>query len=169
MDNAIEKVRQLDRVKILDTNSNRVRAVFKYDRRLPNLSKIFTRNWRTMVEDNRRPKEVFLKPPMVCYQRGMNLREEICQAKLPPPRPNRQEEGFRRCNRSSCRLCSFTGLNRGEVARTLQIISTNEDLKIRGKLTCTTSNILYILTCSKEDRTCPSRPQYGGETGKSAE
>ena len=111
-----------------------------------------------MVEDDRSLKEVFLEPPMVRYPRGRNLREEICQAKLPPPRPNRQEEGFRRCTRSICRLCPFTGLDRGEVARTVQISSTNEDLKIRGKLTCTTSNILYILTCSKEDRTCPSRP-----------
>ena len=40
---------------------------------------------------------------------------------------------------------------------------------IRGSITCTTSNLLYIGTCSKGDRTCPSKPQYCGETGQSAE
>ena len=43
---------------------------------------------------------------------------------------------------------------------------------MKGQITCQTSNILYIGTCTKEDRsrgTCPTRPQYVGETGLSAE
>jgi hypothetical protein len=48
------------------------------------------------------------------------------------------------------------------------ISSTGEDLEIKGSITCTTSNLLYIGTCSKGDRTCPNRPQYRAETGQSA-
>ena len=40
---------------------------------------------------------------------------------------------------------------------------------IKGSMTCTSSNMLYLGTCSKGDRTCPDRPQYCGETGQSAE
>ena len=60
-------------------------------------------------------------------------------------------------------------MNRGEVKKEIKISNTGENLDIRGHITCTTSNILYILTCSKNDRTCPDMPQYCGETGQTAE
>ena len=52
---------------------------------------------------------------------------------------------------------------------TVKISSTKEELPIRGHLRCTSENLLYIGTCGKGDRTCPDKPQYCGETGKSAE
>ena len=60
VESAVDRVRQLDRDSILekvirlDNNSDRVRAVFKFDRRLPSLSVIFRKNWQTMVTDDRR-------------------------------------------------------------------------------------------------------------------
>ena len=93
---------------------------------------------------------------MVCFTRGKNLREEICQAKLPPISLARPvEDGFKRCGRSKCRLCPYTNLNPGQVLKSVTISSTGEQLAIRGSITCTTSNLLYIGTCSKGDRTCP--------------
>ena len=86
----------LERVVKVETKSSRVRAVFKYDKRLPNLSAIFTRNWQTMTDDDQRLKEVFPEPPMVCFRRGKNVRETLCQAKLPPPRMRRQDIKRRR-------------------------------------------------------------------------
>ena len=56
-----------------------------------------------------------------------------------------------------------------QVLKSVTISSTGEELPIKGSITCTTSNLLYIGTCSKGDRTCPARPQYCGETGQSAE
>ena len=76
VDSAFEKVRQLDRDTILrkvdrdDTNVERVKAVFKFDKRLPNLSSIFTKNWRTMLKDDQRLTAVFPDPPLVCFTRG---------------------------------------------------------------------------------------------------
>ena len=57
----------------------------------------------------------------------------------------------------------------GEVLNSIRISSTGDDMDIKGKITCTTSNILYIGTCRKGDRSCPDNPQYCGETGKTAE
>ena len=175
VEDAIEKVRSLAREDILAkvervNNNNRVRAVFRYDRILPNISAILLKNWNTMVEDDRRLKEVFKEPPMACFTRGKNIREQLCRAMLPPARMGRQQEdGFRRCGRPQCRLCPYTNLRHGTVLKSVQISSTGVDMAIRGNITCTTPNIIYIGTCKKGDRTCPNKPQYCGETGKTAE
>ena len=76
------------------------------------------------------------------------------------------EEGFKKCGRAACSLCPYAG--RGLV-KSIKISSTGEDLLIQGHITCNTRNILYIGTCSKGDKTCPDRPQYCGETGKTGE
>ena len=176
VEDSINKVRSVTREAILDKverdskNNNRVRAVFRYDRRLPNISAILLKNWKTMTEDDRRLKEVYPDPPMACFTRGKNVREELCRALLPPARMGRQlEDGFKRCGRASCRLCPYTNIRQGSVLKSVKISSTGEDMAIKGNITCTTANIIYIGTCQKGDRTCSGNPQYCGETGKTAE
>ena len=118
IDYAIDRVKELRREAILDKvvredkNNNRVRAVLRYDRRLPDVSAILRKNWKTMVSDDIRLLKVFPGPPMVCFTRGFkNSREEVCQAKLPPIRLARPvEEGFKRCGRGNCRLCHWPSL-----------------------------------------------------------
>ena len=157
-------------VRASEENQNRrVRAIFKFDQRVPNLSKIMHKNWQTMLSDDSRLKSVFPEPPMVCYKRGRNLREILCQARLPPGRLGRHEDGFRMCMQPNCRLCPYTGLRPGEVVRSIKISHTGEEVQIKGELTCQSSNMLYMLWCGKEDRTCPTRDQYCGETKKSGE
>ena len=171
VDFAIEKVNKLKREDILDKlgkdmkNEGRVKAVFRFDRRLPELQSIFVKHWKTMVNEDSRMKTVFQEPPMVGFTRGKNIREQLCTAKLPPLRRSLrpQEDGFRRCNLSGCRLCPFTGLCAGEVQRWVRVNSTGEKLPIRGRLNCKSKNILYLITCKKDGR------QYAGETGNSAE
>ena len=71
IDNAFEKIRSLDRTtalaKVVRVNENggRVRAMFRFDMRLPNLSGIFRKNWQLMVAEDVRLKSVFPRPPMV--------------------------------------------------------------------------------------------------------
>ena len=128
------------------------------------------KNWEIMVGDDKRLLKVFPEPPMVCYTRSKNLREVVCKARLPPARIGRPaEDGFKRCGRSKCRLCPYTNLRPGQVLKSVVISNTGEELMIKGSMTCTSSNMLYLGTCSKGDRTCPDRPQYCGETGQSAE
>ena len=159
----------LEKVERTEKQAGRVRAVFRFDKRLPNLNAIFRRNWQTMLDDDQRLSQVYPNPPMVCFRRGRNIRESLCQARLPPARVNRQEGGFRRCRRSQCRLCPYTNLGPVQVPKSVQISSTGEELPITSHLTCLTTNLIYIGSCVKGDRTCPDKPQYCGETGKSAE
>ena len=55
VEEAIEKVRVQDRERMLvrvegrSKNENRVRAVFRYDRKLPNISAILNKSWKTMI------------------------------------------------------------------------------------------------------------------------
>ena len=162
MDNAIEKVKLLKREDVLqrvdrvDKMVGRVRAVFKFDKRLPDLPAIFKRNWQTMIDDDQRLLAAFPEPPMICFKRGKNVRETLCQARLPPARMRRQEDGFRRCSKPQCRLCPFTNLRQGEIKTSVRVSSTGEDLQISGQLTCQSSNLIYIGSCGKGDRTCPN-------------
>ena len=69
IDQAFNKIRGLDKETTLtkvvraDTNGGRVRAVFRFDLRLPNLSAIFHKNWEIMVSEDVRLKSDFPKPP----------------------------------------------------------------------------------------------------------
>ena len=115
IDESISKVKSLredvlEKVERVHTQNKRVRAVFKFDQRLPDLSNILRTNWKTLVEDDNRLLEVFREPPMVCYKSGRNVRETSCQARLPPKRMRLAEDGFKRCMQPKCRLCPFTGL-----------------------------------------------------------
>ena len=172
---AFEKVKQLERATTLsrvvrEKKEDRVKAIFKFDKRLPDISGIMKRNYEVMVGDDKRLKNVFGAPPMVCYSRGRNNRELLCRAKLPVSRGTmvtRQassEDGFRRCGKG-CSMCPYT---RAGLVKTITISSTGEQHPITGQLTCDTENCLYIGTCVKGDRTCPDRPQYLGETGQRA-
>ena len=91
-----------------------------------------------MISEDSRLKAVFTEPPMVCFKRGKTVKEHLCTAKLPPLRRSLrpQEDGFRRCNASGCRLCPFTGLRGDEVQMFIRIHTTGEDLQIRGRLNC---------------------------------
>ena len=102
---------------------------------------------------------------MICYTKGKNIREQLCTAKLPQARARVRdvEDGFKRCSRSGCRMCPFTGLRPGEVQKAVMVSSTGEELPIRGKLTCKSSNLLYMVTCEKGTHLCPIN-QYVGET-----
>ena len=76
IDSAISRVKQLNRSDILekvvrlDKIKDRVRAVFWFDMRLPNLSAIFRKNWQTMVSDDLRLHPVYPKPPMITRRKN---------------------------------------------------------------------------------------------------
>ena len=65
VDYAIRRVVGLARQDILDKvqrgskNEGRVRAMFRFDRRLPNLPSIFVKHWKTMLEEDSKLKPVF--------------------------------------------------------------------------------------------------------------
>ena len=144
IESALERVRTLERSSMLEKvvrqNSearDRVRAIFKFDRRLPNLSGIFKKTWQVMVNDDKRLLKVFPKPPMICYTRPKNVKDILCRAKLPPARinPRTLEDGFKKCGKG-CKLCPFTGegTNGGGLVKSVRICNTGEDYPIRGRM-----------------------------------
>ena len=58
----------LQRVVRDDNTNDQVRAMFRFDKRLPNLTSIFKKNWRTMTADDQRLLEVFPAPPWYVIQ-----------------------------------------------------------------------------------------------------
>ena len=107
----IMRAKQIDRREALERKTKReenTRVVFalQYDPRLPSISSIIKRHWRTMVQDPRM-KEIFKEPPMVAFRRPANLREKLIKAKLPPTeRQKRIVKGMKKCGKS-CPSCPF--------------------------------------------------------------
>ena len=157
VDNALDRAKLINRNHALqrkDKKKDQLRVVFalEYDPRLPSISSILQRHWRTMVQDPRM-KEVFSEPPMVAFRRPTNLREKLVKAKLPPSgREKRTVKGMKRCEKN-CPSCPFI-----QEQRIVRCTKTNKSVEINAQCNCKTSNVVYIISCTQ----CPSK--YIGKT-----
>ena len=128
-----------------------------------------------MIERDPRLAAAFPKPPQACYRRGPNLTSLLIKARLPQQhmvatRANTGtgEVGMRGCGRNGrrqmCRLCPHLGpaADQSVVISEAVISNNNEVIKIKDNINCTTSSVLYLITCKK--RGCAM--QYIGETGR---
>ena len=89
----------------------KVRFIFKYDPRLPDIRSTILRSWKVITED-KEMKRVFPNPTMVCYQKVKSLGEMLVRAKL-PTRGNSgrgrrgQGESFHPGRQSNCPMCDY--------------------------------------------------------------
>ncbi|MEE6522613.1 hypothetical protein FKM82_021222 [Ascaphus truei] len=68
---------------------------------------------------------------------------------------NRTTEcGTRPCQDARCKTCAML--------HTIHIPHKNREYKIRGRFTCSSSNVVYLIVCMK----CPGGCYYIGETGR---
>lgn len=163
---SFEKVKLINRREALQKVDkkiiNRPILPLSYDPRLPNISNIIYRFWKIMVE-NPRLKILFPQPPMICWKRPKNLKEFLVRARMPPEiqlrRSERDRNGFYRCSRPACITCSYVPST--SVAK-IRSSKNQEEVKIMSKLSCESSNVIYIITC----KNCKEQPQYVGETGR---
>ena len=164
---AFDKVKNIDRNVALKKVEQkpivkRVVLSLPYDPRLPHVSNILYRFWNVMTK-NPRLKRVFPNPPMVCWTRPKNLREYLVRAKLPNKTANRKSErkklGFKHCERN-CSLCK----NSPKFVNSIISSTTKEIFPILSSMTCTSSNVIYCITCKKGSAHCTSKPQYVGKT-----
>ena len=110
-----------------------------------------------MVEDPYM-KEIFPEPPLTAYRRPQSLRDKLIKAKIqntPNSRPQRAIPGAKRCTRVNYLTCPYMILD-SEVKCKV----TAKKTVVNTSVTCTTSNIIYCITCDK----CGE--QYVGETEK---
>ena len=110
IDAVIEKAKAIPRseaLKKVENKKDNKRPVFviTYDPRLPSITNIVHKHWRTMTKDPYL-KQVFEAPPLIAYRRPKNLKELTIRAKVPPlapSRPKRKIPGMTKCNR--CPTC----------------------------------------------------------------
>ena len=111
VNNAIEKDRSIPRQEALkkvvqSKDSKRPVFVISFDPRLPSISAIIQKHWRTMSKDPRLA-EIFPLPPMVAYKRPPNIKQKIIRAKILTTilRPKRESKGMSWC--LNCSACFF--------------------------------------------------------------
>ena len=156
---AIEKVSKLDRLEVIKKverkSTDRVVLAVTYHPKLPSLSKIIKKHWRTLIKDPI-TKETFTLPPMVAFKQPPNLKSRLCKAKLPTSKQHqkRQIKGMRSCNKP-CSICPYVLKSKEFMSTT-----TKEKFIMTGDYMCTTKGVIYLTTCSK------CLKQYVGQTGR---
>ena len=158
IDKAILKAKAIPRceaLKRVDTKKSLDRVVFsiEFNPRLPSLSTILQKHWRSMTLD---PwlKEVFKFPPMIAFRRPQNLKDKLIRATLPETksqRPQRHVPGMKACG--SCSICPYI-----QKGNTVQSSRNNKSIEINSQVFCNSKNVIYCITCDK------CMKQYIGKT-----
>ena len=159
---AIEKAKSVSRIQALtrvEKSEVARRPVFvvHYDPRLPSVTKIVKKHWRTMISTDPHLREVYPLPPLVAYRRPPNIKDKIVRAKVPPlapRRPTRIKPGMKKCN--NCSICPFI-----DACSNVKSTSNNFTSDINTSVNCKSKNIIYCITCIK------CRMQYVGESERS--
>ena len=166
MNVAVDKARRFPReeaLKKVEKKNGQHRPVFviQYDPRLPSITDITRKHWRSMVNRDPMMQETFPDPLLVAYKVAANLRSKIVRAKVPPPapaRPKRTVPGMKRCGSARCSTCPYI-----QTGKTFKATATSYKVDLDRETDCNTKNVVYGITC-KVDR-CGQ--QYIGQTSRS--
>ena len=102
-------------------------------------------------------KRFLLGLPLVAHRRCKNISDILVRAKLPEPvntDNSRFPPGSFRCNKNNCTTCPY--IEDGRTQYTFN--STGQINQIKSHITCETSNVIYMIQCTK------CNLQYIGET-----
>ena len=122
------------------------------------LGRELVQGYKSIISTNHRFSE---SRPIGAYTVGRNLKSLLVKSKLSnTTRQQRQNlnTGYRKCTSNRCSLCN----HHSQETNTIQSTSTKQTFQIQDKLTCTSKNIIYVITCKK------CNVQYVGETGQMA-
>ena len=115
-------------------NKSDERPVFvvSFDPRLPNISAIQNKHWRTMVSMDAYMAEVFPEPPLTAFKRPKNIKEYLVRAKVrgENTREKRKMFGMSKCNKP-CQACPF--IKEGNVIKYGKTKSGRFSLKLTVK------------------------------------
>ena len=158
---AIQKARNIPRLVAIQKKADHMkqtrRPVFAvtWDPRLPRISSIQLKHWRTMCSQDPRLAEVYKEPPLTVFKRQKNVRDHLIRAKLPPlvrSYPRGLTKGMNKCCKS-CVICPF-------VSERKHIKTSKFTWQINSQVNCQTRNMVYMIECIKEN--CKER--YIGES-----
>ena len=159
---AVEKARAIPRIEALkkvekEKTNQRPVFVVQYDPRLPSITSIVRKHWRSMINQDPQLKETFPLAPLVAYKVAPNLRSKLIRAKVPEKasaRPKRQLLGMKKCGKASCAVCPYI-----QQGKSFKATATNYTVDLNGQLDCDTRNVIYAITCSVAN----CRQQYVGQ------
>jgi hypothetical protein len=158
INSAFTKIKTLDRNKLLERRqnktNNRVVLAITFNPKLPSVSQIIKKHWKSLTKDPLM-KKVFPLPPMLAFKQPPNLRKMLVRAKLPTEnQAKRKLKGIKPCN-EPCNLCPYINTSK-------EIISTQtkEKFAMNDLFNCNTKGVIYLTTCTKCNK------QYVGQTGR---
>lgn len=163
VDSALARAKAIPRkiaLKTVQKKTTKNRPVFaiKFDPRLPAISSIQAKHWRSMTSQDEYLSSVFTQPPLTAYRRQMNLRNYLIKSKLPPMKihDSREIKGMTKCNKTHCTACPYIKSGRK--------VKINEKLtwNINKKVNCESFNVIYLLECEKSR----CRMRYIGTTSR---
>ena len=157
---ALQRVKQLPRAKTLQykprANTHRVPFIITYNPRNPPFRHWFQELLPHLLSSTRMQQAV-PEPPILGERNSGSLRNMLMPSALPPSTDDHQSPGCFACGKARCVVCACHLVQ----TTTFTSATTSDAFTIRNKLTCETSNLIYMLFCSK----CP-QTQYIGETNK---
>ena len=110
VDSALEKARKVPRgraLKKVEIKKKTLTLTTPYDPRLPAISSIVAKHWRTMTGQDSHLREVFPEPPLRAYKRQTNLRGHLVRAKVTQTkRSSRIVKGMKKCGHD-CTSCAY--------------------------------------------------------------
>ena len=129
------------------TNSSQSRPYFvtQYSTAANHISRIIKNNWG-IINSDPTLRQVFPEPPVVSFKRAPTLRDKLVNNFLPPPKSDswlKRPIGCYKC--MHCPHCSNV-----EQTKTFMDFKTNKTYKINDFINCSTTHVIYRLTC-----TCP--------------
>ena len=126
-----EALRKVERTKV----TKRPVFVIGYDPRLPSITQIINRHWRTMQQDPYMA-EIFPQLPLVTYKRPPNVKDKLIRAKIPdspPTRPKRILPGMKK--RNKCPICPFVQVGtKVKATQNSYTAKINEEVNARPKM-----------------------------------
>ena len=125
------------------------------------LGRELVQNYKSAITRNVRFKD---HRPIAAFTVGRNLKSLLVRSKLSdlPITENNNNfnnrTGYKKCTSTRCNLCKYYT----KETNLIQSTSTKQNFYIKHELTCTSKNVIYLLTCNK------CKVQYVGETGQAA-
>ncbi len=134
--------------------SQRVPLVITYNPAFNNIRPIINRHLHILQNDERL-KQIFTTPPIIAFRRPRNTRDLLVSAKVPSIEEN-AEPGCTRCDARRCSVCPYIN-----ISKKFTSTATGDSFPITSKITCKSTWIIYLITCTK------CKLQYVGKTTNS--
>ena len=152
VDAAIAKARSIPRAVAImrverDNTQTSRRPVFvvSWDPRLPSVSSITQRHWRSMTNQDNLMKETFSEPPLIAYKRQRNIGDSLIRAKISSNILHQKKKlrGMKKCKKQ-CHPCPF-------IQERKSVKQGQYTWAINDHVDCESKNIIYLIQCNKDN------------------